>query len=167
MTSIVSKNVETKTVDIPLQPDPEAKKDKMLFIADCDASEVAKQIQKFENLMEYEQETFANRDLQYFDNAGHCFLWMNLSKPKARDWLKSALQKCDDWTIITTFKHSKNQKCIAQLKEYSDFVTSVKDLDKIKSLTLDEFASKVKSIIKISKPENIIKRIIGCFKKRV
>ena len=166
MSSIIAKNIEAKaTVEMTQETKQPTR---ILFISDCDPKDlpIKGQIERFDNLAEYDRDLFANRDLAYFATNAINYVWINLNKEKSRDWVRDNLNDCEGWTVISTFKGSKNQKWLLQMKEYSDFISSVSDLNKIKSLSLDEFTSKVQNLLKISKPEGLIKSCLACLKKK-
>ena len=66
MSSIIAKNIEAKaTVEMTQETKQPTR---ILFISDCDPKDlpIKGQIERFDNLAEYDRDLFANRDLAYF-----------------------------------------------------------------------------------------------------
>ena len=167
MTSILNK-IETKQPVEPIELVPEPidnkkTKTRVLFVSDKDLDEnLRKQINNWDIIAEYDKDTFTNRDLDYFLEQELNYLWVNLTKSKARDWLTANLDDIGErWKVVVITDDKEKASWVQQIKEFADLIGSFSDLKKIKSLTLDEMMKKLQKF-RLSKPKTFLKKLLSC-----
>lgn len=158
----------------PTQVAVETKDEKKLLIIVSDSHapvEFAHRLWNFRNLAEYDLETFYNRSLAWFEQNDYSFIWINLNKSKSRKMLSKLLVDNDinKWRVAI-ISNDFGQKFITDVKNNVPDgqippVFSLKDLSKIKSLTLEELYTAIAQNIKIHKPDGILAKVFRCIKK--
>ena len=116
----------------------------------------------FENIIEYEDETFSNRSItDVFQKAK--FVWINLKNSHARVWISKNLAQCP-YKIILAYSSITE----AWIQEIYDFLTvkpvkiSLKKLKKINALNSDDLVEDImKKVLQITKPNSPLIRALS------
>jgi hypothetical protein len=128
------------------EPDEKAEGFKnILFISDTKLTQqVRSQLCDYHNISSYDKSLFQNRSCcDLFETHNVQNLWVNINSKNARSWLCSVLQENKSYNTVCVYSKSKHGKWLDDLKEHTDLVVSVDRLNEVKSLSMDDFSSKV------------------------
>lgn len=144
-------NLNEVTIEDEDEDEQEIKQSKfnnILFVADCPLSPVIKQeLSNYNNIRTYDRDLFTNRNLNELlleHDVKH--IWVDINDKHARSWLGSVILKNDVYSTVLTYSSVKTQKWLEDLKEHSDIVVKIGELNKLKSLTMGELQDKMLSI---------------------
>ena len=160
---IEDEELELPKLDLePLVVQDESKEnyDHILFITDYKLTDdVAKSLDKFLNIRNFEEDSFKNRDLAYLAETNINYIWVCLHQPGARTWIRKNINKTGVYKTIASYA-IKNQAWVNDISEYVDITVSKRNLKDVSFLTLGELLDEVRAqAIKIHPP------IKGCLDK--
>jgi hypothetical protein len=135
-----------------------------MFISDrpvCD--EVKKYLCSYHNLKEYD-DTFVNRSCNDLIDNGIEHVWINLRVNRAKEWLMLNL-KSDCFKKVLVYASNKRSKFLDDLEPHVDIKAKLSDLNKLKSLGIDELVTRLGQFVNIHDVPNSVASCFGCGSK--
>jgi hypothetical protein len=151
--------------DIDLKP--EDKFNHCVFISDTDINaKIRNQLIEHGKIKNFKEKLMANRSFQtLLTEFDITHLWINIQSKSARAWLGTYLPKNDGtYCVVAAISGNKNDKWIANIKDYVDVTCKIKHLNKIRSLSFPDLADKMGDIF-INAPSNPIAACFGVSNK--
>jgi hypothetical protein len=132
----------------------------IVFITDYKlTNDVAKQLDKFLNIRNFEEQSFKNRNLSYLKQTNINYIWINLHDSGARDWVRKNINSPNGYKLIATY-NIKSSAWVQDLEKYVDLTVSKKHISDVSYLTVGELFEEIRAkAVKIHPP------LSGCLDK--
>jgi len=164
ISDLVTEHDEDEVILDEPEEDAEDKFKNILFISDRPLSkEIQTELSQYNNIKQFDVETFANRSLSTLLDMNVTHIWVNLKVREGRNYLKTQLMKPHKYGVIVCYHGNKNQKWIKQLESKTDYLCKLSELNKLKSLTYGELQEKISNSIDIHEPaKSLLFELLTC-----